>query len=174
MKKFLIALLLIASPAFAQKPNIHAPTGNIVNDTKDLFGVKGGVLTGNPTQDAQALWAKIIAANLADLQYASALAASANSPASLQRKQCWDALIVVNQQATGNGLKNVDGSPMVKPDPALITNVESLAEVIDNLSPQGKLFTACAGAAEMAKMNVLQLINGVVTGVAAIGVLGVP
>jgi hypothetical protein len=48
-----------------------------------------------------------------------------------------------------------------------------VAELVDNLSPHGKLFTSCAGAAQMFKMNTLALINGIVTGAAGIAALPV-
>lgn len=165
MKRFfvLVLALLLAGPALAQiKP-------------KDALGVPGGIvgaqhtaplLTGNLNNDIKALWAKLVAANSADLNYASALSGAAGTSASKIRKQCWDAIIAANAQANGAGLKNADGTPMVKPDPSLFSDVEIFAETIDNLSPQGTLFTSCAGAAEMAKMNVLQFVAAAVGGVA--------
>ena len=74
------------------------------------------------------------------------------------RKQCFDAILALNQQANGTNLKNADGSAMAKPDLSLFTDVEQLAEVIDNRSPQGPLFTSCAGAAQLARMGTLQFI----------------
>ena len=113
----------------------------------------------------------IIAANHADLVYASAMAAAANTSASKVRKLCIDALITANEQANGAGVKNADGTPMTKPDPSVVADVESFAETVDNLSLGGPLVTNCAGAAQLLKLNTLQLINGIVTGVAAFGVL---
>jgi len=161
---FILALaMLLAGPALAQtKP-------------KDALGVPGGiigtqrtapVLTGNIEKDIKAVWDKLIAASSADLTYASALAGAAGTNASKQRKQCWDAILAANQQANGAGLKNADNTPMVKPDPSFFSNVEIFAETVDNLSPQGALFTSCAGAAEMAKMNVLQFVAAAVGGIA--------
>lgn len=118
------------------------------------------------------IWQKIVDAALPDLVYASALAASAGTAASGVRKQCWDALIAVNRTASGIGLKDANGTVLTKPDPALFTNVEQLAEVIDNLAPTGPLSTACAGAAQLAKTNTLTFINGVVTGVVGLSTLG--
>lgn len=124
-------------------------------------------LTGDLNKDVQAIWLKITTAATADLTYASAMASAAGTAASKTRKQCWDAILAANQQANGSALKNADGTTMVRPDPDLFTKVESLAEIIDNLSPQGTLYTSCAGAAQLAKMNVLAFINALVTGVAA-------
>jgi hypothetical protein len=46
-----------------------------------------------------------------------------------------------------------------------------LAEVVDNLSPQGPLFVSCAGAAQLAKTNVLTFINAAVTGAAGLAAM---
>lgn len=175
-----LSLLLAPTPGHAQlrKP---ALTGNVVNDiSTDLKGgataqptVAGVRLTGNLAVDGPKIWAAIMAASNADLSYASALAGAAGTPAAKTRKQCWDAIIAVNAQASGSTLLGSDGkTPLQRPDPALISNVESMAELIDNLSPQGTLFTSCAGAATMAKQSVLQLVMGMVTGAAAFTAVG--
>lgn len=119
------------------------------------------------------LWKKIAGAALPDLEYASAQATAAATPASGVRKQCWDAIILANKQASGSGVKNSDGTEMARPDPHLFTDVESLAEVLDNLAPGGPLWTACAGAAGLARTNALTFINAAVTGAAGMAALGV-
>lgn len=163
--------VLIAPSAFAQsRPKL---TGNIAADIANATTKPGVALTGNVQQDLQALWQKIVTSSLADLNYAAAMAASANTTTSAIRLQCVKAIIQLNEQASGANLKNADGSPMVKPDPHLFTDVESLAEIIDNLSPQGPLFVSCAGAAQLAKTNVLTFVNGVVTGVAGFAAMPV-
>lgn len=169
---------LVAGGAQAQTRR-PAVTGNIVNDIKtDIAGgvapgAPGQLLTGNPEKDLQALWQKIVSSSLTDLNYAAAMAANANTTTSTVRLQCLKAIIQLNEQASGANLKNADGSPMVKPDPHLFTDVESLAEIIDNLSPQGPLFVSCAGAAQLAKTNVLSFVNAVVTGVAGFAAMPV-
>lgn len=174
MKKFwlVLALLAMTSPAFAQVKLVK-PTGNVAADFAAATGQAPAPikLTGNLEKDAQAVWKKIVAASNADLTYASALAGSTGTNAGKIRKQCWDAIITLNQQVNGASLKNPDGTPMVKPDPALFSEVEILAETIDNLSPQGALFTSCAGAAQLAKTNVLTFINSAVTGAAGIAAM---
>ncbi len=163
---------LLACPSVSAQTRLHPPavTGNPVEDLKTDFGLNQGkvTLTGNPEKDIQALWQKIVAANTADLTYASALAGAANTNGSKIRKQCWDAIIALNQQANGSNLKNPDGTPMARPDPHLFTDVETLAETLDNLSPQGQLFTSCAGAAQLAKTGVLQFVNAAVAGAAGL------
>jgi hypothetical protein len=121
----------------------------------------------------QALWQKIVASSLTDLNYAAAMAKQANTATSQVRLQCINAIITLNEQASGTNLKNADGTAMAKPDPHLFTDVESLAEVVDNLSPQGPLFVGCSGAAQLAKTNVLSFVNAVVTGAAGFAAMPV-
>lgn len=179
-----VAVLAVAPSAMAQGARRAAPaqqgpvlTGDLINDAKNGFkgdpndpsaGIK---LTGNLKKDAEALWTKIQGAALVDLQYASAMAGAAGTNGSAVRKTCWDAIIVVNQQSNGAGLKDADGKPLTKPDPHLFTDVETAAEILDNLSPQGKLFTSCAGAAQLAQANVIQFISAAITGAAGIAKL---
>lgn len=167
-------------PAMAQTRKLAVPalTGDIKKDAEtdaQNLGLIPKSLqvkpTGNIAADLQALWDKIISANNDDLAYASKLAAAANTQTSGIRKQCWDAIVALNSQANGLNLKNPDGTKMVRPDPHLFTDVETLAEVIDNLSPQGPLFVSCAGAAQLAKTNVLTFINAAVTGAAGIAAM---
>jgi hypothetical protein len=179
MKKLIIVLAVIwAAPALAQAPRATPGTardlGNAIRNTTvapEEPTIGGIRLTGNIKKDAQAVWQQIQTAALVDLQYASAMAGAANTSASAIRKQCWDAIIVVNQQSNGVGLKGPDGNPMQRPDPHLFTDVETAAEIIDNLSPQGKLYTSCAGAAQLFQANVIQFISAAVAGAAGIAKL---
>lgn len=182
-KAFLIAFalsLFLPHGAFAQtrRPALPAVTGDLKKDLS-TDGQNLGLIppslvvqpTGNASADLQALWTKIVSASNADLAYASKLAAGAGSQSSLIRKQCWDAITTLNEQANGLNLKDASGNAVARPDPHLFTDVETLSEVIDNLSPQGPLFTSCAGAAQLAKTNVLTFINSVVTGAAGIAAM---
>lgn len=172
MKKFLIlTLCLLTSPVFAQGlPKLRPPTGDLGADLGFTKPKPAPLITGNLEKDVQAIWQKIIDASNADLTYASAMAGSANSSASLIRKQCYDAILTLNQQVNGQ-IKDANGVVIPKPDPHLFTDVESLAETIDNLSPSGKLFTQCAGMAQLTKTNVLTLINAIVTGAAGMAAM---
>lgn len=173
-----VALVATAPSAEAAQLKPLAVTGDLKKDL-NTDGQNLGLVppslqvtpTGNVAKDLQAIWEKIITASTTDLTYASKLAASANTPASAVRKQCWDAIVTINNQASGLNLKNADGTPLAKPDPHAFTDVETLAEVVDNLSPSGPLFTACAGAAQLAKTNVLTFVNAVVTGAAGIAAM---
>ena len=178
---FLSFLCVVVSAGAQAAPKTAQPegpvfTGDVVNDIKS--GFKGDPnapnsiqLTGNIKKDAQAIWDKIVNASDKDLSYASKLAANANTPGSAVRKQCWDAILATNQQANGLNLKDSTGAALPTPDPKVFTQIEQAAEVIDALSPQGTLFTSCAGAAALAQANVLQFINAAVTGVAGLAKL---
>jgi hypothetical protein len=184
MHKLLLAVaisLAIFSTAHAQTHKGLAITGNLPADiATDLKGgttakqsIAGVTLTGDITKDGPKIWQAILSANSADLAYAAAMATAANTPASRTRLQCINAIIAVNSQEQGTALFAADGkTPLVKPDPHNISDIESVAELVDNLSPQGTLYTSCAGAATMFKTNVIQVINGIVTGVAAYGAVG--
>jgi hypothetical protein len=123
-----------------------------------------GTLTGKPQQDLQRVAKRIAKVAKADLTYAAAKAKAANTAASGVRLQCIQAIAEANDQANGAGLTNAGGTAMARPDPALVTAIEELAELVDNLSPQGKLFTSCAGAAQMFGTSTLSTINSIVTG----------
>lgn len=146
-------------------------TGNIGSDLGITPSSKPPALTGNIEADVQALWKKIGALTKADLNYAMAKAKAANTNGAAIRLQCLQAISDANDQANGTGLKNPDGTDMARPDPALVTGIEDVAELVDNLSPQGRLFTSCAGAAQMFKTNTLAVISAIVTGAAGIAAL---
>lgn len=152
-----------------------AVTGNPVEDIKTDLGINKPqkLITGDTEKDAHAIWDKIVSASNTDLTYASALAASAGTPASAVRKQCYDAILKLNTQVNGTNVKDANGNVLPQPDPKLFTGVEQAAETIDNLSPSGPLFVSCAGMAQLTKTNVLTLINAIVTGAAAFAVMPV-
>jgi hypothetical protein len=179
----LVCLLLAASPAAAQ---LKAPavTGNPIKDIQtDISNARGTssgapALTGNIQKDIVALWQKIQAASALDITYAIAMAKNANaaSPAGVttgagMRLQCLTAIQTLNQQANGQNLKNADGTLLPRPDPALFTDAETLAEVIDAIQPGGPLWTSCSGAAQLAATNTVTFINTLVSGAAGLAIL---
>ncbi len=166
-------ILLVTFVCSAFLPGAPAMAQAKLNLPIDPLHLNGTKTTGNASADMQALWQKIVASSLADLNYAAAMAKQANTATSQVRLQCLNAIITLNEQASGASLKNADGTPMAKPDPHLFTDVESLAEVVDNLSPQGPLFVGCSGAAQLAKTNVLSFVNAVVTGAAGFAAMPV-
>jgi hypothetical protein len=178
---FVLSFLMAGSPAYAQTKKI-APlvaTGDLKKDLDTdaqnlgLAPAAPKLITGNIEKDAHAIWDKIVSASNVDLTYASALAASAGTPASAVRKQCYDAILKLNTQVNGTNVKDANGNVLPQPDPKLFTGVEQAAETIDNLSPSGPLFVSCAGMAQLTKTNVLTLINAIVTGAAAFAVMPV-
>ena len=186
--KTLLAILIMAlsicdiNAAIAQQPGQRpraeaapaAPRPLICDPLNLLPGCHISGQSGAASQPVELyIWDKIVNASLPDLQYASALAASAGTPAAGVRKQCWDALITANKTASGTGLKDANGNALTKPDQHLFVDVEQLAEVIDNLAPTGPLFTACAGAAQLAKTNTLTFINAIVSGASGLAALGI-
>ena len=184
MKRLLIVLVAtfaLSSPLQAQTHKLVPPaiTGDLKKDLDTdaqnlgLAQSQPKLLTGNVEKDIHALWDKIVSASNDDLKYASALAAAAGTPASAVRKQCYDAILKLNTQVNGMNVLGADGKPLAQPDPKLFTGVEQAAETIDNLSPSGPLFVACAGMAQLTKTNVLTLINAIVTGAAAFAVMPV-
>lgn len=177
MALLLGGLFAFAGDASAQGIKLKPPqvTGDFAADAKANLGIgqptAAPALTGNVEKDVQALWKKIAGLTKADLTYAMAKAKAAGTNGASIRLQCLQAISDANDQANGAGLKNPDGTDMVRPDPALVTAIEDAAELIDNLSPQGKLFTSCAGAAQMFKTNTLAAISAIVTGAAGIAAL---
>lgn len=172
-KVLLIAFALsLFLPMGAQAQTAKKPNQSL-NLPIDPLHLNGTAITGDPSVDLKALWAKIVSASATDLSYASAMAAAAATPAAKQRKQCWDAIAAINAEVNGAGLKDATGAPLTKPSPSLFADIESQAEILDNLSPQGALFTSCAAAAEMAKADVLQFVNAIVTGAAGLAAGGI-
>jgi hypothetical protein len=130
-----------------------------------------GALSGKLDEDFQRVVKRIQAVQRADIGYAILKAKAANTAASAVRLQCLQAIADANDQFNGAGLKDAGGAEVARPDPAVVTAIEDTAELVDNLSPQGKLFTACAGAAQMFKTTTLTLVNAIVTGAAGIAAL---
>src|SRR5579864_8400432 len=189
--KFALALtcLLLASwPVHAQDQvaQLRAPavTGNLKKDIQtDLSGGPtatggGGALTGNVQKDIISLWKKLQTASALDITYAIAMAKNANAstPTGIttgagMRLQCLLAIQTLNQQANGDNVKDSSGTVIPRPDPALFTDAETLAEVIDAVQPGGPLWTSCSGAAQLAATNTVAFINALVSGAAGLALL---
>lgn len=169
---FALSLFLAGAPAFAQTHRLPL-TGNIAKDIAAATS-QSAAPTASPTLGTGGLLSpdelikKIIALAAPDLAYSAAMASSANTNSSTVRLACIKAIQALNTQASGANLKNADGSAMAPPaEPHIFTDLETIAEGIDSLSPTGPLYTSCAGAAALAQTNVLTFINQVVTGTAA-------
>jgi hypothetical protein len=189
MKKLAVALALLfmASPAMAQlkkpavtgnviedikadigKPAAPALTGNVMNDVKTAVD---GVGKGPAEADMKAIVKRIQDLGRADLNYAILKATAANTNGSKVRLQCLTAILAAKDAAEGTSLKDASGAVVPRPDPAIVTTMEDTAELVDALSPQGPLFTSCAGAAQLAKTNALAVVNAIVTGAAGLAAL---
>lgn len=169
---------LIGIPSAQAQVKLHAPavTGDLNKDIKTDLGIGSSNSPSSPLSllpgqtsllSPDQLIKKIIALSAPDLTYAAAMATAANTNAATVRLGCIKAIQQLNQQASGSTLKNADGTPMTPPaEPKIFTDLETIAEGIDSLSPTGPLYTSCAGAAALAQTNVLAFINAVVTGTA--------
>ena len=123
-----------------------------------------GALTGNPQEDFQRVVARIQKVSADDLNYAILKATAANTNASKVRLQCLQGILAENARLNGANIVDSKGNPVTRPDPALATAIEDIAELVDDLSPQGALLTSCSGAANLFKTNALAAVNGIVTG----------
>ena len=130
-----------------------------------------GVLTGKPEEDMQRVIKRIQTVGRDDMNYAILKATAANTNGSKVRLQCLNAIMDAKNAAEGVGIKDKDGNVVPRPDPAVVTTIEDIAELVDALSPQGPLMTGCAGAAQLFKTNTLMAVNAIVTGVAGIAAL---
>ena len=130
-----------------------------------------GALTGNAETDMQAIVKRIQAVGRDDMNYAILKAKAANTLSSGFRLQCLQAILAAKDAAEGVTIKDASGAVIPRPDPAIVTGIEDVAELIDALSPQGPLMTSCAGAAQLVKTNTLAMVNAIVTGAAGIAAL---
>lgn len=167
-----LALTVTAASAATVPTPTAKPTTDVLGFPCDLLKLKPGCKYDPPTGAAAAttplaIWQKIAAAALPDLQYAKALSDAAATPAAKVRGQCWDALIAANQRASGASIS------LTKPDPHLASDAEALAEVIDDLDLKGPLAVACAGAAQLTKLTVYQLISALMAGASGLAAAGV-
>ena len=130
-----------------------------------------GTLTGKPEDDMQRVVKRIQAVGRDDMNYAILKATAATTSSSKVRLQCLQAILKAKDDAEGVTIKDAAGNVVPRPDPAFVTQIEDVAELVDGLSPTGALWTSCAGAAQLFKTNVLAVINGIVTGAAGIAAL---
>src|SRR5258708_32292450 len=119
MKAFLVMLIVfsIYDAALAQQPASRpraetspATPRPLICDPLNLL--PGCHITGQSGANGQPvelyIWDKIVNASLPDLQYASALAASAGTPPAGVRKQCWGALVPANKKTFRTRLQHAN------------------------------------------------------------------
>lgn len=183
----ILASLIFAMPAMAQLkplPPLKPLTGDITKDlgtaspTAVAPGLPGLLIGGQSKEDLIKLWQSIQKASTADLSYAISMATLANAQApkgittgAAMRLSCLTAIQTLNGQIGGTGLVDAAGKPLMRPDPALFTDAETFAEVIDAVQPGGPLWTSCAGAAQLAATSTVAFVNALVSGAAGLALL---
>lgn len=167
------ALSLLAGGAAMAQGQKFKPTGDLVGDIKAANGTSSssGALGSHVENDMKAIVKRIQDLGRADINYAILKATAANTNGSKVRLQCLQAILAAKDAAEGVSIKDAQGNVIPRPDPAVVTTIEDIAELVDALSPQGPLMTGCAGAAQLFKTNTLAAINAIVTGAAGIAAL---
>ncbi len=170
-----LSLLIFSSAQAAPKPTALPATADeptskclIPWDPLKLCGA----LTGKPEEDFQRVVKRVQAIGRDDMNYAILKATAANTSSSKVRLQCLNAIMDAKNAAEGTNIKDANGNVVPRPDPALVTGIEDIAELVDALSPTGPLMTGCAGTAQLFKTNTLAAINGLVTGAAGLAAGG--
>ncbi len=158
-----------AAPA-AETPAASEPTSKCLIPWDPLKLC--GTLTGKPDEDMQRVVKRIQQVGRDDMNYAILKATQANTNGSKVRLQCLQAILAAKNAAEGTDIKDSSGAVVPRPDPAIVTTLEDTAELVDALSTQGPLMTSCAGAAQLFKLNALQMVNAFVTG--AMGIAALP
>lgn len=182
MKKLFLtiaaALMFAATtPAFAQLkplPALKPLTGDVVKDFSPA--APASPLTAAGKNQLVQLWQALQKASTADITYAIAMATAANKASSPNgvvtaagmRLACLTAIQTLNGQIGGGSLVDAAGKPLTRPDPALFTDAETFAEVIDAVQPGGPLWTSCSGAAQLAATDTLAFVNALVSGAAGL------
>ena len=116
-----------------------------------------------PRVAAPPAWAGLLRVNVADLDYARALAEAAKSPAGDARAACWAAWMVV--AAKGQGAQaGVRGLNLVAPVASLASQFEVQAQVAEALHPHSPFARACTPVAEAAGMRLHGFVNAVAGG----------
>lgn len=173
---FVLSMFLPMGQAAAQTKRVAAPAVDAPAPTdKCLIPWDPlklcGTLSGKPEEDMQRIVKRIQAVGRDDMNYAILKAKAANTLPAGVRLQCLTAILAAKDAAEGVSIKDANGNVVPRPDPAIVTSIEDIAELVDALSPQGPLMTSCAGAAQLVKTNTLAMVNAIVTGAAGIAAL---
>lgn len=167
----LSAGLIASGSAHAQTPRPaparqFTPTGDLI---KDIAASKaGGQAQTNQTE--LDLVDKIQKLSLPDFQFALAMSIATKNVISTPCWQAWVDLISAQQKP----LLAADGTtPLVEPDPHLITSIERISELLAVLRPDSTVTTACAALAGAAGKDVATLVGGILSG-GALGLFKLP
>lgn len=172
MKRIVIILaaLLIAGPAFAQRADDMAraaPSARAgIKLPIDPLGLNSRVGTGSPLNDLLgALDAKL----LPDLQYALKLAQASGSKVTAPCYSAWIDIINTRTKAVQDDATPPQALPL--PDPHLVTDFEKLVELRNSLQPESPFMIACSPVASMVKKDILGFIGTVIGGGAGLATL---
>ena len=173
----MLVSLILATPASAQLKPLKPLTGDIAKDFSPA--APASPLTATGKNQLIQLWQSLQKASAVDITYAIAMATAANKAsapngivtAAGMRLNCLTAIQTLNGQIGGGSLVDANGKPLTRPDPALFTDAETFAEVIDAVQPGGPLWTSCSGAAQLAATDTLAFVNALVSGAAGLALV---
>jgi hypothetical protein len=163
------------APARRAPANVQTPTDCLPLDPRPAC--KNGVFAGGATDisasaggsQLEQLQQKLAALSLDDFKYALALSISTKNTVT---QPCWQAWVdLISQQQAP--LKDAAGNALTEPTPHIFTDVEKLAELVNELQPNSPISTGCAPMAMAAQKDIGNLIGAVVSG-GALGLVKLP
>lgn len=161
----LLACLLVPSFAYAQLS--VRPTSQPRKPLNLPIDPLGLNKTASPSGSIGNILAALDAKLLPDLQYALNLALASGSKVTAPCYQAWINIIETRQKA------NVDasGTPLVLPDPRLITDFEKAVELRNALQPDSDFMIKCSPVASMVRKDIVAFIGIVLSGGAGLATL---
>jgi hypothetical protein len=169
----LLASLCFALPAMAQTKTAPKPLIELNGPCNPLGDTRPQCNTGSAATPAgdqlQQLQTKIAALSLDDFKYALALSVSTNNTVT---QPCWAAWVTLISQQQAP-MKDAQGNVLTEPNPHIFTDVEKLAELINQLQPNSPISTGCAPMAQAAQKDIGNLIGAVISG-GALGLVKLP
>lgn len=113
------------------------------------------------------LMQKLQSVTLDDLRYADNIALAHGNVVAHQCWAAWIDIIETDQKAN----LGPDGKPLDPPALHLITDLQKVLDMQNALAPDGKFGMACAPLASKMKMNLFQMVTGVVAGTVTLPLL---
>jgi hypothetical protein len=173
MKRFLLLALTLAFAGHAEaQTRLHAPTGNVVQDAKDLVAPSGTSSTGSPDLLAQ-LQSKLNAKVAADLQAALAMAQQKDASGAIAdptAAPCYQALLDLNTLVNSiHATSTASGAAL---DVGVVAHFEQLRLVRNALQSQ-KFKDACAPLVQDIQTSAVNLVGQVLAVVGGAAKLGI-
>jgi len=162
----LAATLMLTTPGHTQQRR-DPLTGDPVKDIQ--HAIEGHQSASTGSSGLQHLADQIAKLSLADFKAAQALAAASSNTIT---KSCWDAWVTL-LESQQKPLLGTDGKPLVIPDPHLITDVEKLSELVQQLQPNSTISVGCSPMAQAVQKDIATLIGAVLSG-GALGLVKLP